>query len=287
MKKILLGVVITGIILALFFAARPFAAGLLDLSAPPDTNQNDSRISIEPKLNLSIIQGESDEVLRIKNEANVAVTHSLGHAHPYLTLEPRDYTLAPGASKTITIHVDDFCPAGETELMVYLLADAEDQSFGMETIDIVFDVLPGELTLEDQDGRIAILWNNGPPPPGIGLYYKHPDTRVEVWRKWGETPRVDLETPPSSIEPGSYTLDFIARRGEVESSVESFEITVEGTVTTGGYAPAQPEEEELEFDGIDGMRHRIDYKDTEMPREPAKIQVPPEVRDQDKRLKPF
>ncbi len=286
MKKILLGVVIAGIILALFFVARPFAAGLLDLSAPPETDLNEDKIIIEPKPDLSIVQGGSDEAFRITNQANVTVTHSLGHAHAYLALEPREYTLAPGASRTITIHVDDFCPSGETEFMVYLLADADDESFGMETIDIIFDVLPGELTLDDQDGRIAILWNNGPPPPGIGLYYNNPDNRAEVWQKWGETPRVSLEIPPSSIDPGRYNLDFIARLGSVESEVKSFEVTVEALYEPPVYITEEPEEEP-EFDEVDGMRYRIDYGDTEMPREPATLQIPPQEDDSDRGIRPF
>ncbi len=290
MKKILLGVVIAGIILALFFVARPFAAGLLDLSAPPETDLSDSKLTIDPKPDLSIVQGKSDQAFRITNQANVAVTHSLGHAHAYLTLEPREYTLSPGASRTITIHVDDFCPSGEVKLMVYLLADAEDESFGMETVDLIFDVLPGELKLEEEDGQIAVYWNDEPAPPGTSLYYSNPHgENAELWQKWGETPRLDLNRPPSNLEPGNYVLDFMAKMGETESEVKPIEIAVAGAVDTGGYVPAEPVEEEPEYDEMDGMRYRIDFGDTELPEghEPTTIQRPPEERDRDRGIAPF
>ena len=281
--------------MALFFVARPFAAGLLNLSAPQETDLNEEKIIIEPKTDLSIVQGESDEAFQITNQANVSVTYSLGHAHAYLTLEPRDYTLDPGASKTIAINVDDFCPSGETEFMVYLLADAEGESFGMETIDLIFDVLPGELTLEEEDDHLAILWNNGPPPPGIGLYYNDPDTDEEEWEKLGETPLIDLEELTANLDPGSHLLEFVARYGEVESKVKLFEVSVEDVAEastppgTGGAAPAQAQtvKEEPEFDEVDGMRYRIDYGDTEMPREPATIQIPPQEDDSDRGIRPF
>ena len=286
MRKILRGVVITGIILALFFVARPFAAGLLNLSAPPETDQPESTFAIEQTPEISITQGGSDGALIITNQSSTPLTFNLGHAHTYLALEPRNYNLSPGSSRAITIHVDAFCPIGEIELTVYLLAEAEGESFGMETIDIIFDVLPGELALEGQNGHILVLWNNSPAPPGISLYYNNPDTDEEVWEKLGETPLVDLEELTASLDPGSHVLEFMARYGEIESEVKSFEVAVAGTADTGGYTPAQPVEEEPEYIEVNGMRYRIDYGDTELPREPSTIQIPPQ-RDQDKGIKPF
>ncbi len=274
MRKILLGFLITGIILAIFFTARPFAAGLLDMASSTAGEEHQGMIKLEPATQVSIIQGSSARALKLTNEADTPVSFSLGHAHAYLTLEPREDILAPGASRNITMHVDNFCPPGETELMIYLLAETEDVNFGMETVDIYFSVLPGELKLEQLDDSLNIIWNNAPAPPGVVLYYQDP--LKEDWQRWGETPRIDLESPPSKIEPGNYSLRFMAKMGEIESEIETLDVVVNErfATTESEWTGSSATEEDPGPPKAGEMRHSIDYGDTELPREPATIIYP-------------
>ena len=239
MRKFLFVTIIAVFIVALLFAIRPFAAGYIDLSfleldfldqgSSSETDQPENIIRLETATELSIVQGNSDQALQVLNETNVPIHFKLGHTHAHLTLEPREDALAPGSYRNITLHVDDLCPSGEIQLMVYLLAETDGESYGMEAVNLSFTVIPGDLQLEAEGGRIKALWNGAPAPDGVVIEYYGPDPEdededTEIWQTWGETPNLD---PPVHLDPGNYSFEFKALFGEVESEVETFNVTVE------------------------------------------------------------
>ncbi len=240
MKKISTVLIVAVFILALLFAVSTIAAnfidlgflnqiinlGFLDQGDPAEAEQPEIIVRLEPAEQFSVTQGTSSQALTISNEANISIHYKLGHAHPHLTLKPREDALAPGSSRNITMHVDDLCPSGDINLMVYLLAEAGGEKYSMEAVDLFFTVVPGELKLEDEDGQIIVLWNDEPAPAGVTLIYYGPfpdDEEKEGWQIWGETPNLE---PPVHLEPGNYTFEFKAELGEVVSPVEALTITV-------------------------------------------------------------
>jgi hypothetical protein len=225
LRKVLFIIIIAVFALVILFTARPFLARLLRAPAASEPVVLETIISLVPITQLSIIQGKSDQALILSNMTTTPVKFNLGHAHGHLTLDPRSETLQPGASENITIHVDDFCPRGEIDLLVFLQAEVEGETFNMETFNLLFTVLPGELKLQQENNNIIVIWNDAPAPPGVFLYYRNPeDDEDEVWKYWGETP--DLYPPPG-LEAGLYIFEFIARLGAEESAVETFEIFIE------------------------------------------------------------
>ncbi len=234
MRKFLFVIIFAVFIMALLFIVWPFAAGFIDLGfldqgASSENDQPENIIRLEPATELSIVQGKSDQALQVFNETNIPIHYKLGHTHAHLTLKPREDALAPGSYRNITMHVDDLCPSGEIQLMVYLLAETDGESYGMEAVNLFFTVIPGELQLEAEDGRIKVLWNGEPAPGGVVIEYYGPDPEDEdedtdIWQTWGETPNLD---PPAHLEPGNYSFEFKALFGEVESEVEILNVTVD------------------------------------------------------------
>ena len=225
MRKIFLVVIITGFALALLFNARPYLSGWLQMPVSSESAVLENIISLEPVKQLSIMQGKSGQAMIIANKTDVPVKFNLGHAHGYLAIDPQSEILQPEATRSIILHVDDFCPSGEIELLVFLLAEVEGETFGMETVDLIFNVLPGELKLEEQDNSIIAIWNNAPAPPGVLIYYR--TSGREAWQEWGKPSR---SKPPADLVPGNHLLEFMGKLGQVESAVESFEIFVEGVI---------------------------------------------------------
>ncbi len=241
MKKIFSVLIVAVFILALLFAIRPFAAGFinlgfldqlinlsfLDRTDPAEAEQPEKLIRLEPAEQFSVTQGKSTQALRVSNESNISIHYKLGHAHPHLSLKPREDALAPGSYRNITVHADDLCPSGDINLMVYLLAEAGGEKYSMKAVDLFFTVIPGELKLEGENGQIIVLWNGEPAPAGVTLTYYGPfpdDEDEEGWQIWGETPEL---TPPVHLEPGNYTFEFKAELGEVVSAAETINVTVD------------------------------------------------------------
>jgi hypothetical protein len=225
MRKIFLVVIIAGFALTLLFTARPYLSGWLQMSASSESAFLENIISLEPVEQLSIMQGKSGQALIIANKTDAPVKFNLGHAHGYLAIDPQSEILQPETTRLITLHVDDFCPSGEIELLVFLLAEVEDETFGMETVDLIFNVLPGELKLEEQDNSIIATWNDATAPPGVLIYYRA--SSREAWQEWGKPSR---SKPPADLAPGNHLLEFMGKLGQVESAVETFEIFVEGVI---------------------------------------------------------
>ena len=189
-------------------------------------------ISIKTAKKLAITQGYSDQGFTVINRSSKPVTINLGHAHGYLTLDPRSDTLPPGASRDITVHIDDFCPSGKVDLLLYVLAESEKEEFGMEAITLEFEVLPGTLTLAEQDNKVMVVWNGNPAPPGVIIYYRNSSTDDETWKLWGETPNL---YPPGNLLTGTYLFEFKAKLSNVESEIYKLEIYVEQV--QAGYQP--------------------------------------------------
>ena len=224
MKKIILGLIITGFALALFITLRPHAASLFSLPEMAGTDISRELLILEPAPYFPVVQGDSELALSVKNNTKDTISFSLGHEHAYLTLQPQGDRLAPGATREIYVHVNPLCPAGDINLPVYLRAEVGGERIGMET-SLILNVIPGELDLELSDNRLVVLWNGEQAPRGVFVYYRLPGARN--WQLWGETPRID---PPANLSPGTYRFEFKAELGDVVSTVETFEITVEEPV---------------------------------------------------------
>ena len=217
-------VLIVILLLATFFFARPYAAGWLAASPPPPSTFPEDMVTIEQADRVSIVQGKSDRAFEVINRMSIPVVFTLGYAHPHLTPEPISSTLAPGAARDIILYVDDLCPVGDINTLVYLTAETEDENLGMKTYNILLDVIPGELVLDMQDGYITATWNDEPAPEGVMLFYKDTEDEEERWRDLGQVP---YTLPPDNIRPGNYLFEFIATYGEIESEIVLFEVVVE------------------------------------------------------------
>ena len=224
MKKLLLGLVVCGFALVLFIAFRPLVANLLGRQENPEDETPVAAISLEPVSYVKVTQGKSAVALYILNNTSERVVFSLGHENPHLTFQPHTDQLAPSATREVSLHVDPECPAGETELPVYLRANVNGERIGLDTV-ILLEVTPGELSLVQTEGAFDVFWNGGLAPRGVRVYYR--ETEESQWQWWGETPRID---PPAYLDPGDYSFEFKASLGEVESAVELLSVTVEEVI---------------------------------------------------------
>jgi len=226
MKIVIPAVVIFVIALVLLFSFNTGMAGLFDLTGEPGDEPSSAVVSLESVPFIKIIQGESAVALFVLNNTAELVKFSVGHEHEHLTLMPRNDQLIPSGITEISLHVNPECPAGEITLPVYLRADLNGERFGLETV-VTFEVIPGKLTLEQADHAVNVLWNNGPAPRGVTVFYRVPGELK--WQNWGVTPRID--DPPDHLAPGDHSFEFKALLGEVQSPVELLSITVEEIIT--------------------------------------------------------
>lgn len=281
MRKIILSILIIGLVVSFLVGIRTLAASFLNQTRTIENKVIGNIIALDPARDLAIVQGASDQALTVSNRTNVSVTFNLGHAHGHLTLEPENDTLAPGATSEITMIVDDFCPSGKVDLLVFLLAETENESFAMETIDLTFDVLPGELILAKVDDQILISWNGDPAPPGVALHYRDPFTEEKSWKYWGETPNL---YPPANLRKGIYSFEFKAIISNVESNIELIEIFVEGEEApaaasaagaAGQSAAAAATEEAPPATDTGNIVHTVKMEVPEGTQQPAKVVKPP------------
>lgn len=251
MRKILLGVVITGFAMIVFFTVKPQTANLFVGSEDPLASPAEQAIMLEPYSFFTVVQGESAPALLVCNDSVEKVSFSLGHEHACLTFQPQGDQLQPGGEREIILLVDPSCPPGEIDLPVYLRASVNGERIGLETV-VSFLVTAGELTMRQLEGAFAVLWNGEPAPRGVQVYFRQPG--AGDWLLWGETPRID---PPRSLAPGNYSFEFQARLGDTMSEIYFFNVEVpeiivpeepepepeEGSFATGGDSAAQPEPE--------------------------------------------
>ncbi len=255
MRKVLLGMVITGFALVLFITIQPQAANLLTINPePPTTDMSaEEQVTLEPVPYFSVVQGGSELAVVVRNNTQVAANFSLGHEHADLTFRPQGDSLAAGRSREVFLHVDPKCPVGEIELPVYLRAEVNGERVGRDAV-IIFNVIPGELTMEQDQYGINVLWNGEPAPRGATVYYRTPGE--SEWQVWGETPGTSV---PRHLDPGDYEFDFKAVLGEDETGIERFSFTVEEVVV----------EEEPEPEKNSGSRNSSDDE------EEAEVVEPP------------
>ena len=257
MRKVLLSMVLVGFALVLFLTLKPQTANVLvidpqepavDLSAEP--------VSLEPAPQFSLLQGESEIALYVRNNTNQTVSFSLGHEHAHVSLRPQGDSIPPGGTRDIFLEVGAECPLGLTDLPVYLRAEVDGERIGGSAV-VSFHVSPGELSLTYDQYGLNVLWNGEPAPRGAMIYFRNPgDTE---WWIWGETPRT---APPSHLKAGEYTFEFIAELGGTRSEIETFDVTVEEFVVKKAPEP-EPEAEEL-----------VEEEETEVP-EPQVSNEPP------------
>jgi hypothetical protein len=295
-KNILQAAIVIGIIVISFLVAWPVMSSILG----NNTEQEKiavlgNLLSLKPAKELSIVQGYSDTFLTLTNNSNEYLSFNLGHAHGHLALEPRSAILQPGASQDITVQIDDFCPSGKVELLLFILAESETESFGMETANLEFEVLPGTLGLTAQNNNIIVIWNDNPAPPGVLVFYRDPTAEEKNWKLWGETPNLN---PPGNLRTGIYSFEFKARLSNVESAVENLEIFIEQAETgfqpqsvpsasaqtkstaTQPQASSEPDSGDLVYV----------VKEVELPegnREPATVTIDPGPRQKEKPLDLF
>lgn len=224
-KKTYITLAVTALILAVVIAAWFFTGGFSDEPAAAETDLSADRLSIEPAGQLTISQGRSERFIRVINRTDTTLDYQIQLPPVGLTLEPREGTLAPGASREIILHVDDLYPTGRMSSMAYLRTEAAGENLGMDTLDLHLRVEPGELTLEIIDGKITALWNGEPALPGTTIYFRSTDYATEKWLKWYEIPR--RETEPF-FYTGTHSLRFMARFGDITSSRFNFDLTIEG-----------------------------------------------------------
>ncbi len=239
MRKILLGLVIAGFALIVFVSVRPFTETLSVSPEPPQTDPSEEEVILEPAKDFSVRQGESYKALFVTNNMNETINFSVGHEHRHLSFTPRDDRLAPGRTREVSLNVDPKCPAGDIELTVYLRTEVNGERFGQETV-LYFEVTPGDISLKFEDNSIEVLWNGEPAPGGALVTYRLPGEAD--WRIWGETPRLDA---PDHLEPGNHEFEFQARLGEVESTVETFNVNIEEIVAEEDEKEEEPEEKQV------------------------------------------
>lgn len=224
MRKILMGLIITGFALVLFITIKPQMASLVVNPETPLVAFSDGQIALEPAPYFSVVQGGSELALYVKNNMADLASFSLGHEHAYLTFRPQGDRLASRSSREVFLYVDPECPVGEIELPVYLRAEVNGERIGKDMI-IIFNVIPGELSLEYDQYGLKVLWNGEPAPRGVSVYYRPPGNNE--WQIWGETPRVGT---PDYLGPGDYEFEFKAELGDAVSEIEKFTFTVKEIV---------------------------------------------------------
>ncbi len=234
------------ILLTSFLALYPGTGWFDDPDQAEDTNLTGNRLTVEPAGQLTIRQGKSDQFIRVLNETDLTLDYQIQLPPIGLTLEPREGTLAPGASRDIILQVDDLYPPGRIISKAYLLTAAEGENLGMETHDLLLRVEEGELTLALIDGKITALWNDGPALPGTTIYFRLPGYTTDKWLKWYKIPRPETEP---FFYTGTHSLRFMARFGDITSSSRyNFDLTIKGIDM-----PFEPPE----FDQIEDMAARL------------------------------
>ncbi len=214
-------VIITSFALVLFITIKPQMASLIDNYETPSISISDGQIALETAPYFSVVQGGTELALYVKNNTAYLASFSLGHDHPHLTFRPQGDRLASRSVREVFVHVDPQCPVGEIELPVYLRAEVNGERIVTDTI-IIFNVIPGELTLEYDQYGLKVLWNGEPAPRGVSVYYRPPGNNE--WQIWGETPRVGT---PDYLGPGEYAFEFKAELGDAASEIEKFIFTIE------------------------------------------------------------
>jgi len=232
MRKILLGLVVAGFALVLFITIMPQASNLAIGPESPNADPSEAQIIFEAEPYFSAVQGETASAFRIVNNMPEALNFSLGHEHSHLTFRPQGDSLPPGGSREILVQVDPRCPVGEIDLPVYMRAAVNGERVGKDAV-ISFNVLPGRLSMDQDQYGLVVLWNDQPAPRGAAVYYRNPGETE--WQEWGETPRI---SPPDYLDPGDYEFEFMAELGDMVTSVETFTVTV-----AEPYVRAEPEPE--------------------------------------------
>ena len=240
MRKLLLGLIIAAVAVVLFISIRPLLGAINFDREPEPPEDPEAQIELSPAGYFTVSQGENfQQALLVTNNMSETINFSVGHEHSHLTFNPRGERLAPGRTREIELQVDHLCPPGDIELPVYLRAEVNDKRVGKDTA-LNFAVIPGWLSMEQEDNELRVLWNDEPAPSGVLVTYRPPGE--DDWRVWGETPRLD---PPDHLEGGSHEFEFQARLGEVESPVEVFSIEIEVVVVEEEEVPEEeaPREE--------------------------------------------
>ena len=220
MRKVLLGLLIAGFVVVLFITLRPILANLRLNTETVSSSSPDERIELEPSPYFTVVQGGTETALYVTNNLSEAASFSLGHEHAYLSFRPQGDRLNPGATREILVHADPACPVGEIELPVYLRADIDGNRLSNDTV-ILLNVVPGELSVAQDQYGLNVLWNEETAPRGAVVYYRVPGE--SEWQVWGTTPNI---SPPRHLEPGDYSFEFKAELGEAESAVETFDINI-------------------------------------------------------------
>lgn len=224
MRRIILGLIITGFALVLFLSVRPQKADLFVRPPDPGTEPPEVEVVFEPAPQFSIVQGESAPALRIVNNTDDPVNYSLGFEHDFIIFRPLNGELVPAEAREIHVRIDPACPSGAVELPVYLRAEINEERIGLEAV-LSFEIIPGKLTLEGRGDSLTVLWNSGPAPRGVFIYYRPPGE--EEWRLWSETPRL---RPPAGFTPEGPELEFKAVLGETETPPVTLPVSVEAAL---------------------------------------------------------
>lgn len=218
MRNITLALLLTGFALALFIFTKPQDFLMYRRPGPCAELPPEELVVLEPLTFFTIAQGESKHALTLNNTSGRLISFNLAHDHPYLKFEPNIFRLYPEANRDIFISIDPKCSIGEINLPVLLEAKIDNVRFDIIT-KVNVEVIAGELTLECQDGCLHVLWNGGPTPCGVIVFYRIPGE--EEWRLWGQTPHIE---PPVHLEPGYHEFEFKAQLGEVASEIETLEV---------------------------------------------------------------
>jgi hypothetical protein len=219
-RKIFLGLIITGFALVLFITVKAQTANLIVNPERPATSIDEEMLILKPADCFSLAQGGSKPALTVTNTFSDTIRFSLAQEHENLIFRPRVYHLPSGSSKEVYLQADTDCPTGEILLPVYLRAEIGDERLGMEAV-LCIEIIPGELDLKWQDQGLKVYLNDEPAPGGVSVSYRIPDE--EEWKHWGKTPSVE---PPGDLASGKHRFEFKAELGSVESEVKSLAISI-------------------------------------------------------------
>ena len=271
MRKIILGLIVTGIALVLFLSVKPQTADLFVRPPDPGAELAGEEVVFEPVPHFSLAQGESARALRIINNTDNLLNYSLGFEHDFIIFRPLTGELVPAEARYIYIHIDPACPSGPVELPVYLRADINEERIGLEAV-LSFQVTPGELTLKGKGDSLTVLWNGGPAPRGVRIYYRQPGE--DEWQLWSETPRL---SPPAGFSTASPEMEFKAVLGETETLPVTLPVSAEAAALLREEEEAAAEEKAAPPSGgtaSSGKSSSVSATAPEPP-EPAS-EIPPE-----------
>lgn len=272
MRKVLLAVVIAGFALVVFVSVRPQVENLVLAPEAPATDiSGEEQLTVEPMPYFSVNQGGRELAMVVKNNTSETISFSLGHEHAHLIFRPQGDSLGPGRSREIFVQAEAGCPLGGIELPVYLRAELNGERLGRETV-LQFHVIPGELSLEQDQYGIHVLFNGETAPRGAVVYYRA--VGESQWQVWGETPGT---APPRHLEPGDYQFEFKAELGDAETGVATYSVTIEeaavkeepepetesrtaGSGSSASAAAARKEEPAGNSNSDDGFLHVVDIK---------------------------